>query len=103
MGIPRRGTLTTNPAPLLPRYAIGLGVFPHPRIPLPCTRAIFSSSVSSFNTSSARSSGESEVFIHGCFLASGGFCPCDTRNVEAEETTRKRTVNPSQRVENRYC
>src|SRR5713226_6079976 len=47
-----------------------------PGMPLPCTRSIFSSSVISFSTSSARSSGERLVFIHGRFCFCSSSCPC---------------------------
>src|ERR1700730_4695820 len=69
MGIPRRSTPKTNPAPPLPRYVLGNTLPGHPGMPSPCTRSIFSSSVNSFNTISARSSGESLEFIHGWSLA----------------------------------
>src|ERR1700693_5689033 len=65
MGIPSCTTPNTNPAPPLPRYALGNTLPGHPGMPSPCTRSIFSSSVNSFNTISARSSGESLGFIHG--------------------------------------
>src|SRR5229473_78893 len=45
-------------------------------MPLPWTRSIFSSRVISLSTSSARSSGERLVFIHGrfCFCSSSWLC-----------------------------
>src|SRR6266852_5856768 len=75
IGIPSRGTPSTNPAPPFPRYAFGRGL-PPPGMPLPWTRSIFSSRVISLSTSSARSSGERLVFIHGrfCFCSSSWLC-----------------------------
>src|SRR5882762_319995 len=54
-------------------------------MPLPCTRSIFSSSVISFSTRSARSSGERLVFIHGpyCFCPSSWACAWNRANFGA--------------------
>src|SRR5258708_37925308 len=64
--MPSRGIPTTYPAPPFAETANGL-TGPSPRLPVPCSNVIFSSSVIAFTTSEARSSGERLVFVHGCF------------------------------------
>src|SRR6202162_2228829 len=68
--MPKRGIGTTYPAPPLDFTDSGL-IGPRPFMPVPCKREIFSSSVISFTTRAARSSGERAVFIH----ALAGLCP----------------------------
>src|ERR1700724_1073677 len=63
--MPKRGTPTTYPAPPLEWTESGL-MWLRPAMPVPWRREIFSSSVISFRTRSARSSGETAGFIHGC-------------------------------------
>ncbi len=59
-------------------------------MPLPCTRLIFSSSVISFSTMSARSSGDKLVFIQGWFCFASSVWPCKRccAKVKAAITTR---------------
>src|SRR5580658_4439355 len=77
MGIPSRGTPSTNPAPPFPSSGSGFWTsLGQPGMPIPCNRSIFSSSVISFSTMFARSSGERPAFIHGWFRSSFTCCPC---------------------------
>src|SRR6266700_2008102 len=62
--MPSRGIPTTYTAPPFEPEDSGL-IGPRPGCPVPCSNVIFSSSVISFTTSAARSSGERLVFIQG--------------------------------------
>ncbi len=76
-GSPSRGIPCTNLAPPLSpggTYAPGRSG-PHP---IPCTSWIFSSSVISLIIMSARVSGSSAAFIHGCFAAATAVCATPT-------------------------
>src|ERR1700683_3216483 len=64
LGMPSRGTPITHPAPPSDSTCSGLSG-PRPAIPVPWSSEIFSSSVISFITIEARSSGERLVFIQG--------------------------------------
>src|SRR5438045_9619795 len=81
--MPSRGMPTTYPAPPFEPEANGLNG-PNPSIPVPCSSVIFSSSVISFTTMAARSSGKRLVFIHGSEdLLFGVRCAADCIVTEA--------------------
>src|ERR1035437_9123707 len=100
-GIPNRGIPTTYPAPPLEFAANGLSGL-RPAMPVPCKRETFSSSVISFNTSAALSSGERLLLIQGA----GGFLCSEPACAKAGKSARLRIAMPSAsgfvRSERRY-
>ena len=67
-------------------------------MPVPCSSVIFSSMVISFSTIAARSSGESELFIHGCAEELSCECSRDGRRKHAKRMLARTTIADSERL-----